>query len=71
MFLIYGNPLRKDKLLETSQARRQALEESLQLHSFLGGSYEVQYGTHSLKRNTALSPKLFSHREGGKRRVEG
>ncbi|XP_062379447.1 spectrin beta chain, non-erythrocytic 5 [Sardina pilchardus] len=33
--------LRKDKLLETSRARHQALEESLQLHRFLSGSYEL------------------------------
>ncbi|XP_076156260.1 spectrin beta chain, non-erythrocytic 5 [Alosa pseudoharengus] len=33
--------LRKDKLLETSRARRQALEESLQLHRFLSGSSEL------------------------------
>ncbi|KAL2098982.1 hypothetical protein ACEWY4_005462 [Coilia grayii] len=33
--------LRKEKLLETSRARRQALEDSLQLHRFLGGTYEL------------------------------
>ncbi|XP_063040192.1 spectrin beta chain, non-erythrocytic 5 [Engraulis encrasicolus] len=33
--------LRKEKLLESSKARHQALEESLLLHRFLGGTYEL------------------------------